>query len=210
MKRGVVVPDPEFVHVNPTLIVASGSSANSDESRAMIERAKSLVVAVKDGYKLVANCSAVLMIGDHRYAKRQPDFLDFNGHQIIYSDPDPLPECWSHDQRIEFIPKVAGAGISTNPHELRGTFTTTALAINYAVLRGAKRIVLIGVDGKPASDGSRWFGRPDKENWTHRYTKQKWGYERMNRHLHEHGVTVYNANRNSAIRTFKIMPRDFI
>lgn len=170
------------------------------------ERVRDLrTIAVKDGY-LKAPHADVLMIGDHRYARRNPDLSAYKGPLILYTDQKLLPE-ELHDDRIRFIPKVAGRGISRNPAELRGTFTTTALAINLAVLRGAKRILLVGVDGKPGEGKRRWFSRDDTEQWPERYQKQRWGYNRLADDLRRAGVAVLNLNPDSAVDTFPRVSR---
>src|SRR5690606_2440208 len=137
-----------------------------------------------------------LLIGDHRYARRKPDLSRYLGPLILYTDPKPLPGELA-DERIQFIPKVAGGGLSRNPGELRGTFTTTALAINYAVLRGAKRILLIGVDGKPGENNERHFVGDIQEDWSKRYDRQRWGFNRLPFDLKQLGVQVYNLNPDS-------------
>lgn len=159
------------------------------------------VIAVKDGYKLVPEAD-VLMVGDHRYVFRNPDFSDYKGPLILYTDPKPLPDSWKQDDRIRFIPKVMGGGLSQNPRELRGTFTTTALAINLAVLRGAKRILLIGVDGHAGPNNERHFTGFLSEDWHMRYGRQKWGLGRLPRDLKPLGVEVFNLNKRSSIKTF--------
>lgn len=150
------------------------------------------------------------MIGDAKYASRQPDFNDSRTSTILYTDEVPLPACWAEDPRIQFIPKVAGRGLSKQPDKLRGTFSTTCLAINYAVLKGAREIVLVGVDGKPGADGARHFTGTIKENWMRRYDRQRWGYSRLTDDLKSAAVKVWNANPNNKIPTFKTMPEGII
>lgn len=182
----------------PVAIVAAGFSINAFDFT-KIEGVKT--IAVKDGH-LVAPHAEVLMIGDHRYVRRRKDFSGYLGNLILYTDPHQLPEAWASDARIHFIPKVAGGGLSTNPRELRGTFSTVSLAINYAVLRGARSIYLIGVDGKPGPRGERHFNNPTPEDFSDRYNRQRWGYQRLVRDLSMLGVPVYNMNRESDIHTF--------
>lgn len=181
-------------------IVASGPSVREfDFSRIAGLR----TIAVKDGYRLVPQADA-LLIGDHRYAKRNPDLSDYLGPLILYTDPVPLPASWK-DPRVRFIPKVMGGGLSKNAYELRGSFTTTALAINLATLRGAKRILLVGVDGKPGPDNERHFIGDAKEDWMKRYERQRWGYSRLPRDLKPMGVQVFNLNPKSAVKTFPFL-----
>jgi len=178
-------------------IVASGPSVNSFN----FERIAGLkTIAVKDGYLKVPHAE-VLMIGDHRYARRTPDLSGYKGPLILYTDPKPLPE-ELHDERVRFIPKVAGGGLSTNPNELRGTFTTTALAINYAVLRGSRRILLVGVDAKPGPNKERHFTGTLTEDWNDRYKRQQWGLARQPRDLKRIGCKVYNLNPDSALKAY--------
>lgn len=194
MKRFRAKPDWEGQSV---AIVASGPSVLSFDFSLI---AGLRTIAVKDGYKLVPDAD-VLMIGDHRYAKRNPDLSGYKGPLILYTDPEPLPECWS-DERVRFIPKVPGGGISRNPRELRGSFTTTALAINLAVLQGSKRIYLVGVDARPGPNNERHFGGELQEDWHARYDRQKWGYSRIVRDMAPLGLSIINLNPKSAVTSF--------
>lgn len=197
MKKHVVPRDWEGQSV---AIVASGPSVESfDFTR--IEGLKT--IAVKDGYLKVPHAD-VLMIGDHRYARRTPDLSGYLGPLILYTDPMPLPE-ELHDDRVRFIPKVPGTGLSRDPAELRGTFTTTTLAINYAVLRGSRRIYLVGVDMQPGPEGQRWADRPEKEGWPMRYKRQAWGYQRQPKELKALGVKVFNLNPKSALKLYPFL-----
>jgi len=184
-------------------IVASGLSVNSfDFGRIAGLR----TIAVKDGYLKVPDAE-VLMIGDHRYALRTPDLSAYKGPLILYTDPVPLPEAlW--DERIRFIPKVAGRGLSDNPGQLRGTFTTVALAINLAVLRGATRILLVGVDAKAGPNNERHFSGSLKEHWGQRYERQKWGFSRLTEDLKARGIRVLNMNPDSAVKWFPFAKKD--
>lgn len=201
MKRHVV---PEDWVGQTAAIVASGPSVEKfDFSRIAGLR----TIAVKDGYLKVPDAD-VLMIGDHRYAKRNPDLSLFRGPLILYTDPEPCPPVLA-DGRTQFIPKVAGRGLSWNRSELRGTFTTTVLAINYAALRGARRILLVGVDGKPGAGNRRWFVGAHcddrREDWPERYNRQRFGYSRIVDDLKRHGVEVFNLNMNSAVKYFPFL-----
>lgn len=178
-------------------IVASGPSVREVDFRS-IEGLKTL--AVKDGFLLVPNAEA-LLIGDHRYAARNPDLSAYKGPLIIYTDPRPLP-AGLRDPRVAYMPKEAGGGLSSNPGALRGTYTTTCLAINYAVLRGATRLLLFGIDGKPGPNNERHFTGTAQEDWPTRYDRQRFGYERMARALGAEGVKAYNMNPDSAVTCF--------
>lgn len=184
-------------------IVASGPSVNAFD----FERIAGLrTIAVKDGYLKVPHAE-VLIIGDHRYERRKPDLSGYKGPLILYTDPD-HPPTGLEDPRMRFIPKVAGRGLSRDPTKLRGTFTTVALAINYAVLRGASKIVLVGVDAKAGPNNERHFTGTHKEHWHERYNKQKWGFSRLPDDLNRVGVKVWNLNPDSAVRAFEIAKRD--
>ena len=197
MKQHVV---PRDWKGQTTAIVASGPSVSKFD----FERIAGLrQIAVKDGFLKVPSAD-VLLIGDHRYAKRRESFEEYKGPLILYTDEKPLPPLWT-DPRIEFIPKVAGRGLSSSPHQLRGTFTTTALAINYAVLRGSRRILLVGVDAKAAKDGRRWFSGDRKEDWHDRYARQQWGYRRLVDDLKKRKIEVFNLNPDSAVKTFPVL-----
>jgi len=195
MKRYVATPDWTG---EPVAIVASGLSASSFDF-SLVKGWRT--IAVKDGFQLAPEAD-VLMIGDHRYVKRRPDLSGYRGPLILYTDPEPLPP-ELHDDRVQFIPKVPGRGLSRNPAELRGTFTTTCLAISLAFLRGSREIVLIGVDGHAGPKGERHFTGGLIENWHDRYGRQKWGYQRLEDDIKKFKVKVWNANPKSSVKSFR-------
>ncbi len=99
--------------------------------------------------------------------------------------------------------KVHGVGLSCDPRALVTGRNSGFQALNLAILAGAKRIILLGFDGKVGADGkTHWFGshpRPTPDAAYHLYRQ---AMSAALRDIESAGVTVLNCSANSAIDTF--------
>lgn len=112
------------------------------------------------------------------------------------------------DEAVHVLRNANGAshgyGLSTNPRALVTGRNSGFQALNLAVLAGARRIVLLGFDGKPASDGrSHWFGEHPEPMSTAVYAYFRQAMSAAEDDLAAAGVEVLNASPKSAIDTFK-------
>ena len=93
-------------------------------------------------------------------------------------------------------------GLSLNPEVLNSPCTSGYAAVNYAVLKGAKRIILLGYDYCNA--GKHWFKPYDWQSAADDTLYGLWAkqYNSMVPVLEQLGVTIWNSNPNSQIKAF--------
>jgi len=107
---------------------------------------------------------------------------------------------------FKLLKKVVPKALSESPDTVALERTSTTGAINVAVHFGATRIVLLGVDGKLATDGTRhahglawpWpkGAQPDA------FESQVQEFRRIAPSAKKFGVEIINANPDSAIDAF--------
>lgn len=102
---------------------------------------------------------------------------------------------------VEMLRREPGDGLSADPDRLRGTHAGTQ-AINFAVLAGAKRLILLGYDMGPAPDGrNHYFGEhPDGSHVN--YVRRLQEYETLGTALRDADVQVWNCSRTTRITAF--------
>jgi hypothetical protein len=120
------------------------------------------------------------------------------------------------DEAVHVLRNAHGAnhgyGLSTDPRALVTGRNSGFQALNLATLAGARRIVLLGFDGKPASDGrSHWFGDHPEPMLSAVYAYFRQAMSAAENDLAAAGVEVLNATPNSAIDSFrKVSIRDVL
>lgn len=102
------------------------------------------------------------------------------------------------DPRVKRLEKIKPPRWSRDPSTLCSQWSSVTAAINYADLAGASRIVLCGVDGKLANDGTR-HNHGIRYPWTLKHDSFERHAEefRMISHHLRGRVEVINANPNS-------------
>lgn len=123
-------------------------------------------------------------------------------------------ECWTATASAAeaFGLKLArienGNGLSLVPGVLRHGGNGGHQAVNLAVEKGARRVLLLGFDMKAAPDGRRhWFGdHPGRMNKASPYGQWARNFEAMPPALERLGVAVINCSRETAIRAFPRVP----
>lgn len=91
-------------------------------------------------------------------------------------------------------------GLSTDPRALVTGRNSGFQALNLAILAGAKRILLIGFDGKPASDGkAHWFGDHPRPTPQAAYPLYRQAMSAAEQAIEAAGVQVINCSPGSAI-----------
>lgn len=106
---------------------------------------------------------------------------------------------------LRLIRRVHGTKIPTDPGCICSGGTSGFAAIPFAVMKGARRIVLFGLDYAPGADGE-WYwsdghytrGMPGANNW------KRWAgvFRDLVPQLRERGVRVVNASPASEIDAF--------
>lgn len=154
------------------------------------------------GYKLFPEAHS-LMCSDRHWLKANPDLSGFKGKEIIVTRPEAIQ---IKDPRMvhirrRYIEHVSG-DIFANPNFLVEGHTSTATNISLAVLRGVKRIILLGIDLTPGPDMRRRTYDDSKdtaENAKRRYDKQVRHLTAQAKWVEKHGVEVLNCSPRSAL-----------
>jgi hypothetical protein len=176
------------------------------------------VMVTNGGFTLYPNADQ-LMCSDKHYLATDPPFGEYLGPQIIVTQPDSVVR---PDPRMVFMKRSFIEGhrgdIFADPGVLVEGHTSTATSISAAVLRGAKRILLLGVDLKPGPDQRRRLTDDRVGNKPDDPARAAVRYNRMNGHLarqavfvRAHGVEVFNCNPHSRLDCYpKRRLREFL
>ncbi|RWC29839.1 MAG: hypothetical protein EOS70_23410 [Mesorhizobium sp.] len=181
-------------------ILAAGPSTSSLDLSRLAGRK---VIAVKSAWKVYPSAD-VLFFADGRWWREKglrPGTEDFSG--LIVTTALEVG-----DPRVEKIKKTAPTRFSGNPAEVALARSSTTGAINLAIHFGAKKIVLLGVDAKPAADGTR-HNHKLKWPWPLRpscWKDQAMEFEGVAPSAVAMGVEIVNANPDSAITTWPRLP----
>jgi hypothetical protein len=190
-------------------IIGGGTSVAPDVVHQIRHRSRGRAIVVNTSY-LAFPWAPVLFFADARWWHREmaerpallASYVDFPGHET-YS-------IQSVDQRVRLIRRETHVGLSKDPTTVHLHTTSTTGALNIAAHRGARRIVLIGMDnrdGEVREDGSfrvhyhdeyPWRRKP--ETWSVKHTELK----RAAADLQALGIEVINA---SLISTLDFWPR---
>jgi hypothetical protein len=156
---------------------------------------------------LDADCDAGLSI-DHPFVRRSQDRLcTFAADRQLYLA--------AGDRWFDDLPEIPGAiylgdaaaPLSRNPALIHGGGTSGYAALNLAVLKRARRIVLLGYDYGLVAGRHHYH---DAYWWHHAANDQSWAawakrFDAMAPALEELGVEVINASPQSAIACFPKM-----
>jgi hypothetical protein len=163
------------------------------------------VVAVNNAVYSYSASSAVISV-DCTWIERNTSLLplSFNG-EIVLGVPegdDTLCKDYQKFPEITWINWKQKPGLSLNPFVLHSPCTSGYAAVNYAVLKGAKRIILLGYDYCRA--GEHWFKPYEWESGADEDIYALWAkqYNSMVPVLEQLGVIVWNSNPNSQITAF--------
>lgn len=128
-----------------------------------------------------------------------------NGQEVYGA----LEESWTlpRAQGVRYLRRITAAGLSRDPGTIHSGKTSGFGALNLAVLKGARRIALLGFDFKTGRDGRRHWH--DGYTWGSGTTKyyETWAKAFDSVELPE-GVEVVNANPDSGLRKFPFTTYD--
>lgn len=155
------------------------------------------------GHKVIVVNSSVhrlpwadyLFFGDWRWWKEKENFvavMAFKGVAVTTSEH-------VRSSRVKVMDKMRPPGLATKRDRLMMKRTSLSAAINLAFHLGAKRIVLLGADGKKAKDGRSHHHAPHK--WPPRHgcwIRQAEELRTLVGPLRKAGVEVLNASPGSA------------
>lgn len=189
---------PRWWEGETVFVLASGPSVNDLDLSPLIGRR---VIAVKSSH-LTWPRADILFFADGRWW-RDPALRpkDFDG--LIVSTATEV-----RDARVKLMKKMPPHALAEERHAVALARTSTTGAINLAVHMGAARIVLLGVDGKVAADGTRHcHGR--KWPWPLKdgcFDQQAAEYAAIAPSAARLGVEILNANPASAIAVWPRKP----
>ncbi len=153
------------------------------------------VVAVNDTYQLAhRHMRAVIFAADAAWWTRTPKARARDTLKYC------LTPTWSDgSDGIRRLARTGQKGLELGPTGLRSGGHSGYAAINLAYHLGAATIVLLGYDMQPSVDGTHhWFGaHPDGKH--PRYAQWLGLYAELAGALHQHGVRLVNASRQTAI-----------
>lgn len=120
-----------------------------------LRRPTARVLVANGGYKLVP-WADVLMCTDRRWLAANSDLSGYEGPMIVVTRPEVVTV---EDPRMVVVRRRFIGDARRDPFGRRDTlyegFNSTSTNISCAILRGARRIILIGVDLAPGPDGRR-------------------------------------------------------
>lgn len=188
-------------------IIGGGPSVASQNTGALRGRH---VIAINSSFQRVPFAD-VLIFGDARWwhvNKVASAAFEFRIVSVLPPLPanfSPVGPVWT-DDRVLKLKKVAPPGMARAPDSVMLRRTTLTAAINLAVHFGAKKIVLLGADGQPASDGRTHHHAPHPWNQTTNcWDEQRADLATIVTPLQAMGVTVLNASPGSAIPFWPIV-----
>jgi hypothetical protein len=159
------------------------------------------VIVVNDAYTL-APFADVLYFADakwHKWHKDRPEFRAFAGQKCsIFLGVD------LKLGGVHLLKQAAYMGLSTDPGEICTGSNSGYQAVNIAVLSGAKRIVLIGYDGRAKDGKQHFFGdHPDKSHAPYEVTRGR--FADLVAPTKKLGVKIMNATPGSWIECFPMV-----
>lgn len=165
------------------------------------------VIAVNDAY-LLSPFADVLYFADdrwHGWHSRKEQFKKFSGQKCSITLAEYATESEAtplHDDSVHVLRRGTEWGLSRNPYIIHTGRNSGMQALNIAVLAGARRVLLLGIDCKPSSEKSHWFGSHPVQEPDAVYVLYRMGFENAVNDLHDIGVNVVNCSPDSALTCF--------
>lgn len=202
-----VIPAYTFKHdwyPCTAVVIGNGLSALTIQPEEL-ERPHVRSLVCNGGYKTFPKAD-VLMCTDRRWLADNPDLSGYKGPMIVVTRPEAVQQIdprMVHVQR-KFIGDARGDIFARRDTLVEGWNSTTT-NISCAILRGARRIILIGVDLQPGPDGRRRIYDELKD----RPSAARMRYQRQVRHLtmqanwvRRKGIEVINCSIPSGLTCY--------
>ncbi len=171
-----------------------------------LRRPRARVLVANGGYKL-APWADVLMCTDKRWLPANEHLLaDYIGPMIVVTHPEVVKR---PDPRMVVLRRRFIGDARRDPFARRDTlyegYNSTSTCISCAILRGARRIILLGVDLAPGPDGRRRTYDESKDNLKQaelRYARQVNHLTAQAMWVKRKGVEVVNCSPRSGLRCY--------
>lgn len=191
---------PPYWDSDPVYIIGGGPSAAKVDLQALRGRT---VVACNDSALALPWATAVVSV-DRKWINRRASFLrSFEGAAYLvrywHLQYPTLPRaCWLEGGR-------GGPGLSEEVHRINHAGNTGQGALNVALLKRAREVVLIGFDMDQAGHWHPPYPWESSEDARY-YRKWASSFDHCRKQLDAAGCAVFNANPNSKITAFPFAP----
>lgn len=164
------------------VVIGSGPSLTAEDCK-IVERSLAPTIAVNTSWKM-ARFADVIYAGDAKWWASYGDEIDTNA------------ECWT-------CSKQAASRYKIKHHDMHGPYNSGQRAIQLAVQKGAKRVVLLGFDCS-LEDGIHWHGpHPLTENPDFQKVRRWRAQFRLAKSMADNaGCEVLNASRKTSLECF--------
>lgn len=186
----------------PAIVVASGPSLIGRDLSRLRERGWVIGVnRAADEVPCDATCSVDMVFANRRQVALRR--WSEAGQEVYLA----VPEDYARPAipTVTYIKRLPGQGCSRDPGAIINGLNSGSGALQVAILRGARRVYMLGFDLVDPGDGPvQWhsgYGNPGSRNAVRRWPEWIKRFEVMARDLPA-GVEVLNANPDSAIRGF--------
>lgn len=193
------------------VLVGNGTSmlAHGWEDALRDAQSQNAILVVTNGGYQSFPFADVLMCSDRHWIAAHPDLSGFKGSQIVVTHPRAAEAVQQVDPRMWFIKRSfvehGGEDIFRDPAVLVEGHTSMSTMISLAVLRGAARLILVGLDLTPGKDMRRRTYDDSVDTPAAalvRYDKQVRHFNRQAHWVLKHGVKVLNASPRSALEVY--------
>lgn len=209
-----------------TAILLGGGASLSPDQFACVKAARDTdavrVIAINDSY-LCAPWADVLYAADSHWWKWHTEgvakpaigltalqvrvrFETFHGERCsIWNTGQNIVDTDVHLLR-NFHGDTNGHGLSDDPEKLVTGWHGGYQALNLAILAGARTVILLGFDGRPAADGhAHWHGGHPRPTPQAAYEHYRRAFSAGEAAIEAAGVKVINCSQGSAIDSFPKM-----
>lgn len=175
------------------IYIAAGGPSLKNFNWRMLEGKR--VIAVNRSYEKVPNAE-IIYFSDLRFFEwNQRGLLDHSAEKITGSKLE--------HSKVTKIKLTGMNGLDLNEGCIKSGNNSGYAAINLAIHKGAKTIVLLGFDMKFAPEGdTHWHNGYVVANRERQFTKMLPCFDTISEPLRNAGVSVYNACPDSAIKVF--------
>lgn len=175
---------PEWV--GATVFIVGGGPSLLDLDLDVLDGQK--IIAINTSYQVVPFAD-FLIFSDFRWWDHHRDKVDKFSGRIVCASRSPM------DSRLLMVRRKVPPGLDQPNDCLPVQFTTATGAMGLAVKLGAKKLVLLGIDGRNGPSGKTHHHKPHPwdvvQGWQ---TKQRGDLQKMVQPLKERGIEVFLAS----------------
>ncbi len=177
---------------------------------ASLQHRPELVVCVTNGGFRTVPWAHVLMLSDRNFLGEVDDLAKFAGEEMVVTAPNALRAVRKADPRMRWINRayvehLGNADPFADKAVLVEGHNSITTLMSLSVLRGARKILLIGIDLMPGTGNKRRATDnlvDDPVAARQRYEKQQRHFDMFAPWLQRHGVKVLNGNPESYLKSW--------